>query len=71
MINCAFPKLYDLYCFSSNIPSSSAFTESFFRIAGIINDKRRLRMKTDLVEKRAIMKANMEILDNLTKLNKY
>ena len=58
------PKLAELYFILNNIPSTSASIERFFSIAGIVNDKRRLRMRNDLITQRTMIKANMEVLEN-------
>ena len=58
------PKLAELYFILNNIPSTSASIERFFSIAGIVNEKRRLRMRNDLITQRTMIKANMEVLEN-------
>jgi len=60
------PKLGDLYLLLSNIPSTSAYIERFFSIAGLVCDKRRLQMSDDLIECRSMLKANMSQLEELT-----
>jgi len=59
------PMLGDLYLLLSNIPSTSAYIERFFSISGIICDKRRLRMKDELIECRSMLKANMSQVEEL------
>lgn len=59
------PKLAHLFLILSSIPGASAHIERFFNITGLVNEKRRLRMKDDLVEMRSMLKVNMSLLSNL------
>jgi hypothetical protein len=61
------PKLSQLFFILNTIPATSAAIERFFSIAGIVNDKRRLRMRDDLVIQRTMIKSNMELLENSSK----
>jgi hypothetical protein len=61
------PKLADLFFKLNTIPATSASIERFFSIAGIVNDKRRLRMMDDLIIQRTMIKSNMELLENFSK----
>lgn len=60
-----FPKLLKLAIYLLNISASSAFVERFFSIAGIICKKNSGNMNEDLIIKRSMLKANIEILDEL------
>ena len=60
------PKLYDLSLVILNIPASSAMLERFFSITGIICDKRRMNMTSDLIIKRCMLKGNMSLLSDLS-----
>ena len=59
------PKLTTLYIVLSNIPAASAHIERYFNITGQINDKRRMRMKDDLLITRSMLKVNMPLLKEL------
>ena len=61
------PKLSQLFFILNTIPATSAAIERFFSIAGIVNDKRRLRMRDDLVIQRTMIKSNMKLLENSSK----
>jgi hypothetical protein len=64
------PNLFDLQIILLNLPATSSFIERFFSISGIVCDVRRLNMTDDLVIKRSMMKANMNILKDLNKIQK-
>ena len=59
------PKLTILYVKINSLPATSAFIERFFSLTGLVCEKRRMRMTEDLIEKRAILKANMTTLEKL------
>ena len=59
------PKLTRLYLVLSNIPAASAHIERYFNITGLINDKRRMRMKDDLLIIRSMLKVNMSLVSEL------
>ena len=64
------PNLFELQIILLNLPATSSFIERFFSISGIVCDVRRLNMTDDLVIKRSMMKANMNILRDLNKIQK-
>ena len=61
------PHLFELQIILLNLPATSSFIERFFIISGIVCDVRRLNMTDDLIIKRSMMKANMNILRDLNK----
>jgi hypothetical protein len=60
------PNLHKLSIILLNIPASSAYVERFFSICGFVNDKRRGNMKPDLLIKRCLLAANIDILNELS-----
>jgi len=62
------PHLFELQIILLNLPATSSFIERFFSISGIVCDVRRLNMTDDLIIKRSMMKANMNILRDLNKI---
>ncbi len=60
------PKLTRLYLVLSNIPAASTHIERYFNITGLINDKRRMRMKDDLLIIRSMLKVNMSLVCELS-----
>ena len=62
------PHLFELQIILLNLPATSSFIERFFSISGIVCDVRRLNMNDDLIIKRSMMKANMNILRDLNKI---
>ena len=63
--------LYKLCEILFNIPSTSAQLERFFSISGFVCDKRRMRMTSDLVIKRAMLKANLSLFSQINKMKVY
>jgi hypothetical protein len=61
------PKLSQLFFILNTIPATSAAIERLFSIAGIVNYKRRLMMRDDLIIQRTMIKSNMELLENCSK----
>ena len=59
------PNLSKLFYILANIPAASAQIERFFSMTGLVCDKRRLRMKTNLIVIRSMLLANISILQNL------
>ena len=62
------PNLFELQVILLNLPATSSFIERFFSLSGIVCDIKRLNMTDDLVIKRSMLKANMNILRDLNKI---
>ena len=65
------PALYRLNIILFNIPATSAHLERFFSVAGHINNSRAQNMSNTLLTRRAMLKVNIKLLDNVKCLWKY
>jgi hypothetical protein len=63
------PNLFKLSIILLNISSTSAFIGRIFSISGIVCENKRANMTDDLIVMRSMLKANMDILVTLTKIN--
>ena len=62
-----FHHLVTLFIILNSINASSAFIERFFSICGIIATQRNQNSNEDLFYDRAMLCANMKLLENITK----
>ena len=59
------PLLAKLAVILSNIPSSSAYIERFYRICGNVCKQRAGNMSSDTIINRSVLKANIDILNEI------
>ena len=61
--------LHPLALMLSNINCSSAMVERYFSICGFVQDKRKMNISTELFMSRCLLRANINILNELNKAN--